>query len=86
MHISKNVHFINDFCFSVYVKVKCNLIIPEIKLTPTQNSKEAKNAIGFKWNKVAEFRHKLGSEPDGISPENYPNCKECTERMTFMHT
>ena len=66
--------------------VKCNLIILEIKLTPTQNSKEAKNAIGFKWNKVAGFRHKLRSEPVGISPEKYPNCKECKERMTFMHT
>ncbi|NJB37804.1 hypothetical protein [Croceivirga sp. JEA036] len=57
--------------------------IPEIKLTPTPETEEAKSAVGYKWNEKAGFRHKLGGDADGISPADYPKCKDCDEKMTF---
>ncbi|PHN92599.1 hypothetical protein CSC80_16785 [Maribacter sp. 6B07] len=57
--------------------------IPEIKLTPTPETEEAKSALGYKWNEEAGYRHKLGGEADGISEADYPKCKDCGEKMTF---
>jgi len=59
------------------------LKIPEIKLTPQPETELAKKVIGYKWNKIAGTRHKLGGEPDGLKVENYPLCDSCQSRMTF---
>ncbi|QYK04482.1 hypothetical protein [Shewanella zhangzhouensis] len=56
--------------------------IPEIKLIPTPESIEAKEAIGFKYNDEAGSRHKIGGEPDFVQGENaWPKC--CGDKMTF---
>ncbi|WP_445732532.1 hypothetical protein [Mariniflexile sp.] len=57
--------------------------IPEIKLTPTPETEEAKLAVGFKWNDKAGYRHKLGGEPDRLSSSNFPKCTDCGIKMTF---
>ncbi|HWQ31724.1 MAG TPA: DUF1963 domain-containing protein [Blastocatellia bacterium] len=57
--------------------------IPEIKLVPTPETEEAKQAVGYKRNKEAGFRHKLGGKPDFIQEERWPSCKHCQKKMTF---
>ena len=57
--------------------------IPKIKLVPTPETTEAKAAIGYEWNKIAGTRHFLGGNPDELSIQGYPRCKECNEIMTF---
>lgn len=55
--------------------------IPEIKLVPTPETEEAKNAVGYKYNSQAGSRHKLGGKPDFIQEEEWPCC--CGKKMTF---
>jgi hypothetical protein len=55
--------------------------IPEIKLVPTPETEEAKNAIGSKHNNEADTRHKLGGKPDFIQEEEWPFC--CNTKMIF---
>ncbi|MBK0403174.1 hypothetical protein I5M27_09270 [Adhaeribacter sp. BT258] len=57
--------------------------IPEIKLVTVPETEEAKKAVGYKWNDEAGTRHKLGGIPDRLCLEEYPNCKDCGQRMTF---
>ncbi len=57
--------------------------IPEIKLIPAPETEEAKNAVGYQWNKDAGHRHQLGGLPKNIPPERWPHCPECTHKMTF---
>lgn len=57
--------------------------IPKIKLIPLPESKEAEEAIGYKWNNVAGTRHFLGGTPEGVAEANYPKCDECGKAMTF---
>ena len=57
--------------------------IPKIKLIPNPESKEAKSALGYKWNDEAGKRHFLGGKPNGVEESDYPNCKDCGEKMTF---
>ena len=57
--------------------------IPEIKLVPQLDTEEAKKAVGYKWNKKAGTRHKLGGVPEGLNLEEYPPCISCNSRMTF---
>lgn len=59
------------------------MTIPEIKLVPVPESQEAKKALGYKWNKIAGHRHKLGGNPDGVDEKDYPKCADCSEKMTF---
>ena len=46
-------------------------------------SEEAKDAVGYEWNKVAGTRHFLGGLPEGISEVDYPTCDDCGNTMTF---
>jgi uncharacterized protein YwqG len=55
--------------------------IPEIKLVPTPETEEGKSAVGYKYNKEAGHRHKLGGRPDFIQEEEWPTC--CGNKMTF---
>jgi hypothetical protein len=57
--------------------------IPEIRLVPQPETPEAEAAVGYKWNKEAGYRHKLGGEPNWIQTEEYPRCPSCGEEMTF---
>jgi hypothetical protein len=57
--------------------------IPEIKLVPQPETKEAKAAVGYKWNEVAGTRHKLGGKPDSAFGVEYPTCQDCAQTMTF---
>lgn len=57
--------------------------IPEIKLIPNPETQDAREALGFQWNKVAGTRHKLGGEPDGITEEQFPQCNSCKNPMSF---
>ncbi len=57
------------------------MLIPEIKLTPTPESDEAKSALGFKYNDVAGHRHKLGGTPEPLQAFDHPIC--CDKDMTF---
>ena len=59
------------------------MIIPEIKLIPTPESEEARNAIGYEWNEQAGHRHKLGGTPSGFESKDYPKCSDCGSTMTF---
>jgi hypothetical protein len=57
--------------------------IPEIELTPTPRSDDAKRAVGFKWaDKRMGHRHKLGCHPDWIQKDATPRCS-CGKTMTF---
>ena len=60
---------------------KKEMEIPEIKLVPTPETEEAKEAIGYKYNSEAGVRHKLGGKPDFIQYEEWPTC--CGGKMTF---
>lgn len=55
--------------------------IPEIKLIPAPETEEARNAVGYKYNKEAGTRHKLGGKPDFLQAEDWPSC--CGKEMTF---
>ena len=57
--------------------------IPEIKLTPTPETDEARNVVGYKWNEEAGKRHKLGGEPDWMQGDESPICPSCREPKTF---
>ncbi|SRR5579884_661808 len=57
--------------------------IPEIKLIPTPQTPEAAAAIGYRWNRIAGTRHKLGGEPDWIQQPQAPQCDDCGSEMTF---
>jgi hypothetical protein len=57
--------------------------IPEIKLTPTPETAEAREAIGYRWNDEACKRHKLGRQPDWIQQPEAPVCEVCKQPMTF---
>ena len=57
--------------------------IPKIKLITNPESEEAKSVIGYKWNDVAGTRHFLGGKPNDVEEIDYPNCKDCGEKMTF---
>lgn len=57
--------------------------IPEIKLVPRPETEEAREAVGYKWNKKAGTRHKLGGEPEGLTKAEYPQCVSCNSEMTF---
>lgn len=57
--------------------------IPKIKLIPTPETEEAKEAVGYKWNEVAGKRHYLGGEPQELEEKDYPKCDDCSNPMTF---
>ena len=59
--------------------------IPEIPLKPAPKTALAKKAVGFKFNKQAGKRHKLGGKPDWIQKkkDETPTCDDCGEKMTF---
>lgn len=57
--------------------------IPKVKLVTQPETKEAKEIVGYKWNKVAGSRHYLGGKPDGLNESDYPTCEECRRTMTF---
>lgn len=59
------------------------LKIPEIQLTPTPATDEARAAVGFRWNDRAGTRHKLGGEPDWQQGSETPRCASCSLQMTF---
>ena len=65
------------------VRRKDEMKIPEIKLTPTPESDEARQAIGYKWNDEAGTRHKLGGQPDWVQSEETPSCTDCGKIMMF---
>lgn len=58
-------------------------IIPEIPLVPHPITKEAKDALGYKWNDEVGFRHQLGGHPTEITVDQYPLCIECGNTMSF---
>ncbi len=55
--------------------------IPEIKLVPEPGTEDAKQAVGYEYNREAGHRHKLGGAPDYIQDEEWPSC--CGQKMTF---
>src|ERR1700741_2384407 len=57
--------------------------IPKIKLIPQTETEEAKQSVGYKWNKVAGTRHFLGGRPEEEHDHDYPKCNDCKEVMTF---
>lgn len=59
------------------------MVIPKIKLVTQPETKEAKSAIGYRWNDIAGTRHFLGGAPEGLKEENYPCCDSCKNKMTF---
>jgi hypothetical protein len=57
---------------------------PEIPLSPSPATPDARAVIGFKW--AAEnvgHRHKLGGDPDWLQGADVPSCLACREAMTF---
>ncbi len=44
---------------------------------------EARAIIGFRWNKSAGKRHKLGGSPDWIQNDKTPDCLSCFTAMSF---
>jgi hypothetical protein len=58
--------------------------IPEILLRPTPASREAEEALGFRWAppQIGQ-RHKLGGSPDWLAAPEVPNCETCRSAMTF---
>ncbi len=59
------------------------MVIPRIKLVANPETEEAKSVIGYKWNEHAGKRHFLGGKPNNMEENEYPNCKDCGEKMTF---
>ena len=57
--------------------------IPKIKLIPSPETEDAKNAIGYLWNDICGTRHFLGGKPDGMNKIDYPKCKKCNKTMIF---
>lgn len=57
--------------------------IPEIKLVTKPETPEAKEAVGYKWNKEIGIRHKLGGSPDFLQEADFPKCEDCGVEMTF---
>ncbi len=57
--------------------------IPKIKLIPQPETENEKNAIGYKFNKVAGTRHFLGGSPEEKHDYDYPPCTDCGKVMTF---
>lgn len=60
-------------------------LIPETKLITSPETKEAKAAIGYKWNEVAGTRPKLGGLATGERVE-CPACAKCKQLMTCYAT
>jgi hypothetical protein len=58
--------------------------IPEIPLRPTPTSREAEEALGFRWapSEVGR-RHKLGGSPEWLASRQAPRCESCDTAMTF---
>jgi hypothetical protein len=57
--------------------------IPKVKLITQPETQEAKEIVGYKWNRVAGTRHFLGGQPDGLHEREYPTCDDCKRTMTF---
>lgn len=57
--------------------------IPKIRLHTFPESEEAEKAVGYEWNMEAGKRHFLGGSPDNVRKEEFPDCDECNEKMTF---
>jgi hypothetical protein len=58
--------------------------LPEIPLSPSPATDEARAAIGFKWaGEGVGRRHKLGGTPDWLQRPDLPTCEDCQQAMTF---
>ena len=58
--------------------------IPPFRLVPHPLDEAARNLPEFKLApKEIGHRHKLGGHPDFLQGENWPDCPDCAERMTF---
>jgi hypothetical protein len=58
--------------------------LPEIPLSPSPTTDEARAAVNFEW--AAENvgrRHKLGGAPDWLQAPDIPSCPDCRKAMTF---
>jgi hypothetical protein len=58
--------------------------LPEIPLSPSPTTDEARTAMGFKWaHERVGRRHKLGGAPEWLQGTAVPTCSDCREAMTF---
>lgn len=57
--------------------------IPKVKLVTQPETQEAKDIVGYEWNKVTGTRHFLGGKPDGLLENEFPICDDCKKIMTF---
>jgi hypothetical protein len=57
--------------------------IPEIPLTLSPKTAEARSVIGFKWNSTAGGGHKIGGQANWLQSDETPECPNCFTRMTF---
>ena len=58
--------------------------IPEIPLSMSPATNEARAVVGFKWagDRVGR-RHKLGGSPEWLQKPDVPSCPDCRHTMTF---
>lgn len=60
------------------------MIIPKFKLTPVPQEERAVGLPHFEYaNDQVGKRHQLGGVPDLLQDVDWPNCPDCSERMTF---
>lgn len=58
--------------------------IPPFELVPRPLTDEAARLPKFRWaGPEVGKRHRLGGEPVGMKPADFPKCNSCSQEMSF---